>query len=124
MSTLTGTKPKDTYQGLIKTSDNQQVSGEKQLSDGNGNLLPITVSTESVALTGTVTANGEVLTSFTHNQTTASEEWTINHNMNKKPSVTIVDSANTYVIGEVTYLDSNSLRVSFKYAFKGKAYLN
>lgn len=124
MSTLTGTKPKDTYQGLIKTSDNQQVSGEKQLSDGNGNLLPITVSSNSVALTGTVTANGESLTSYTHNQTTAQVEWTINHNMNKKPSVTIVDSANTYVIGEVEYLDSNSLRVSFKYAFKGKAYLN
>ena len=124
MSTLTGTKPKDTYQGLIKTSDNQQVSGAKQLSDGNGNLLPITVSTESVAMTGSVTANGESLTSFTHNQTVAAVEWTINHNMNKKPSVTIVDSANTYVIGEVEYLDSNSLRVSFKYAFKGKAYLN
>lgn len=124
MSTLTGTKPKDTYQGLIKTSDNQQVSGEKQLSDGNGNLLPITVSTDSVAMTGLVTANGESLTSFTHNQTVAAVEWTINHNMNKKPSVTIVDSANTYVIGEVEYLDSNSLRVSFKYAFKGKAYLN
>lgn len=124
MSTLTGQKPKDTYQGLIKTSDNQQVSGEKQLSDGNGNLLPVTVSTNSVALTGTVTANGESLTSYTHNQTVAAEEWTINHNMNKKPSVTIVDSANTYVLGEVTYLDSNSLRVSFKYAFKGKAYLN
>lgn len=124
MSTLTGTKPKDTYQGLIKTSDNQQVSDAKQLSDGNGNLLPITVSTESVAMTGSVTANGESLTSFTHNQTVASVEWTINHNMNKKPSVTIVDSANTYVVGEVEYLDSNSLRVSFKYAFKGKAYLN
>ena len=124
MSTLTGQKPKDTYKGLIKTSDSQEVSGAKQLSDGNGNLLPVTVSTNSVALTGTVTANGESLTSYTHNQTVAAEEWTINHNMNKKPSVTIVDSANTYVIGEVTYLDSNSLRVSFKYAFKGKAYLN
>ena len=124
MSTLTGQKPKDTYKGLIKTSDSQEISGAKQLSDGNGNLLPVTVSTNSVALTGTVTANGESLTSYTHNQTVAAEEWTINHNMNKKPSVTIVDSANTYVIGEVTYLDSNSLRVSFKYAFKGKAYLN
>ena len=124
MSTLTGQKPKDTYQGLIKTSDNQQVSGEKQLSDGNGNLLPVTVSTTSVALTGTVTANGESLTSYTHNQTVASEDWHINHNMGKKPSVTIVDSANTYVVGEVTYEDSNSLHVRFKYAFKGKAYLN
>lgn len=124
MSTLTGTKPKDTYQGLIKTSDNGPVSGSKQLSDGNGNLLPVTVSSSSVALTGTVTANGESLTSYTHNQTTTATSWTINHNMNKKPSVTVVDSANTYVIGEVEYLDANSLTVSFKNAFKGKAHLN
>lgn len=124
MSTLTGTKPKDTYQGLIKTSDSGPVSGSKQLSDGNGNLLPVTVSSSSVALTGTVTANGESLTSYTHNQTTTATSWTINHNMNKKPSVTVVDSANTYVIGEVEYLDANSLTVSFKNAFKGKAHLN
>lgn len=124
MSTLTGTKPKDTYKGLIKTSDNQEVGTPKQLSDGNGNLLPITVSQDSVAMTQTVTVNGEKLGSYTHNQTVAENQWTINHNMNKKPSVTIVDSANTYVIGEVEYLDSNSLRVSFKNAFKGKAYLN
>jgi len=124
MSTLTGTKPKDTYQGLIKTSDNGPVSGSKQLSDGDGNLLPVTVSSSSVALTGTVTANGESLTSYTHNQTTSAVSWTINHNMNKKPSVTVVDSANTYVVGEVEYLDANSLTVSFKNAFKGKAHLN
>jgi len=124
MSTLTGRKPKDTYQGLIKTSDNGPVSSPKQLSDGNGNLIPITVSTTAVALTGTVTANGESLTSFTYNQSVATELWIINHNMGKKPSVTVVDSANTYVVGEVTYLDNNSLTVGFKSAFKGKAHLN
>lgn len=124
MSTLTGTRPKDTYKGLIKTSDNGEITTEKQLSDGNGNNLPISVSTTSVALTGTVTANGESLTSFTFNQTVAAEEWTITHNMNKKPSVTVVDSANTYVVGEVEYVSSNELIVRFKNAFKGKAHLN
>ena len=124
MSTLTGTKPKDTYQGLIKTSDNGPVSGSKQLSDGNGNLIPISVSTTAVTMTGAVTANGESLTSFTHNQTTTATSWTITHNMGKHPSVTVVDSANSYVIGNIEYISSNSLTVSFKNAFKGKAYLN
>lgn len=124
MSTLTGQKPKDTYKGLIKTSDSQEVSGTKQLSDGNGNLLPVSVSTSSVALTGTVTANGEKLTSYTHDQTTATTEWTITHNLNKKPSVTIIDSMKRVVVGEVEYLDNNGLIVRFKYAFKGKAILN
>lgn len=124
MSTLTGTKPKDTYQGLIKTSDNGPVSGSKQLSDGEGNLIPISVSTTAVTMTGAVTANGESLTSFTHDQTTTANSWTITHNMGKYPSVTIVDSANSYVIGNIEYINSNSLTVSFKNAFKGKAYLN
>lgn len=124
MSTLTGQKPKDTYKGLIKTVDNGEVTGPKQLSDGNGNPLPITVSQSAVELTGTVTANGEKLTSYTHEQAVSAEEWTINHNMNKKPSVTIVDSANTYVLGEVEYLDKNALVVRFKFPFKGKAHLN
>ncbi len=124
MATLTGNKPKDTYKGLIKTSDSNELSGSKQLSDGNGNLLPITVSTSTVALTGTVTSNGESLTSFTHNQTTTATSWTITHNMGKNPSVTIVDSANTYVVGEIDYINNNSLTVSFKSDLKGKAYLN
>lgn len=118
MSTLTGQKPKDTYKGLIKTANNQEVSGEIGLTDGNGNALPITVSLNDVKVAG------ESLKSYTHNQTVAAEDWHITHNMGKKPSVTIVDSANTYVVGEVTYVDSNSLHVRFKYAFKGKAYLN
>lgn len=118
MSTLTGTRPKDTYKGLIKTANNAEVTDEVQLTDGNGNELPLRVSTT------TVKVNGEKLGSFTHNQTTAATEWTITHNMGKNPSVTIVDSANTYVVGEVDYINDNSLRVSFKNAFKGKAYLN
>lgn len=118
MSTLTGTRPKDTYKGLIKTANNAEVTNEVALTDGNGNELPIRVSTSEVKV------NGEKLGSFTYNQTVASEEWIIEHNMNKNPSVTIVDSANTVVVGSVDYLDKNSLRVSFKFAFKGKAYLN
>lgn len=118
MSTLTGTRPKDTYKGLIKTENNAEVTEEVQLTDGNGNQIPMRVSTTAIKV------NGEKLGSFTHNQTTAAEEWIIQHDMGKNPSVTIVDSANTYVVGEVYYIDNNSLRVNFKYAFKGKAYLN
>lgn len=125
MGTLYGQKPKDTYSGLIKTADSGPIGTSKQLSDGDGNLLPVSVSTTAIAMTGAVTANGESLTSYTHDQSiTASASWTITHNMLKYPSVTVIDSANTCVVGEVNYLDQNSLVVSFKNAFKGKAYLN
>ena len=50
-TTLTGTKPKDTYDSLIKVTDNGPISGTaKYLSDGLGNDLPIAVSTSNVGI--------------------------------------------------------------------------
>lgn len=118
MAGLKGTKPQETYQSLIKTIDNQEVTGEVQLSDGNGNALPIVLSSSEVKV------NGESLTSYTHNQTTSSATWTIDHNMGKRPSVTVVDSSGSVVIGSVAYISVNQLTIQFKNPFKGKAYLN
>jgi hypothetical protein len=50
--------------------------------------------------------------------------WSITHNLNKFPSVTIVDSAGTVVIGDVTHINNDQLTVTFNSAFAGKAYLN
>lgn len=61
---------------------------------------------------------------YVHNQETALIQWTITHNLGKFPSVSVVDSANDEVIGEVTYIDTNSLIIKFTAAFSGKAYLN
>lgn len=50
-TSLTGTKPKDTYDSLIKVGDNGPISGTaKTLSDGLGNDLPISVSTSAVGI--------------------------------------------------------------------------
>ncbi len=55
MATLTNLKIKDTYDGLLKTSDNQPIGGTlKTLQDGLGNDLPLQVSTTEVNFTGTV----------------------------------------------------------------------
>lgn len=61
---------------------------------------------------------------FIHTQILASITWNIVHNLNKYPSVTIVDSANDVVIGDISYVDENNLIVSFSGAFSGKAYLS
>ena len=61
---------------------------------------------------------------FVFTQATASAEWEIAHGMNKYPSVTIVDSGNNVVIGDVQYVDLNNVTVKFSSAFSGKAYLN
>ena len=61
---------------------------------------------------------------YTHIQTASSVSWSITHNLQKFPSVTVVDSAGTKVTGEVDYIDINSLSVSFTAEFGGIAYLN
>ncbi len=57
-------------------------------------------------------------------QAIASDVWEIKHDLNKYPSVTVVDSADSVVIGDVAYIDENNVRLTFSGAFSGKAYLN
>ena len=57
------------------------------------------------------------------NQQTASATWVITHALGGKPQVTIVDSADTHVFGEVQYNSNTQITVLFSAAFSGKAYL-
>ena len=61
---------------------------------------------------------------FVFTQNAPATTWTITHDLNKFPSVSVVDSANEVVFGDVTYTNTNSLTVTFTAAFSGKAYLN
>ena len=61
---------------------------------------------------------------FEHDQGVASSTWTVTHNLNKRPSVTVVDSATQVVIGEVTYNSDNQVTIKFSSSFAGKAYFN
>ena len=61
---------------------------------------------------------------YVYTQGSASTSWLIYHNMGKFPSVTVIDSANSIVFGEVTYIDENTLEINFSGAFSGKAFLN
>ena len=62
---------------------------------------------------------------FTYEQGIASDTWVIEHNLNKKPSVYAVDSADEVQIpNDVIFTSPNVITVKFLSAFKGKAYLN
>jgi hypothetical protein len=56
-------------------------------------------------------------------QGVASAEWVIPHTLGGHPSVTIVDSANTAVFGEVQYDSTTQVTVYFTVPFSGLAYL-
>ena len=81
----------------------------------------------NVTLEGNKTSSELGLTGdkhFTYIKSTPDSVWEITHNLDKYPSVTIVDSAGSVVMGDITYTSKSALTVTFSAAFSGKAYLN
>lgn len=70
------------------------------------------------------TPSGAVDLSYEYVQLIPSSSWTINHNLNKIPSVTVLDSSNKVVIGEVQHSNLNTTIITFNAPFSGKAYFN
>ena len=61
---------------------------------------------------------------FVFNQAVASTTWTVQHNLNKFPSCTMVLSTGQQGYGDVTFIDENNLTITFASAESGKAYIN
>jgi hypothetical protein len=57
-------------------------------------------------------------------QSVPSTSWVVTHNLNKFPSVSVVDTAGTQVFTMAEYIDTNTLILTFSAAFAGKAYIN
>jgi len=83
-----------------------------------------TVRVLSVGIQGPTGVSSVNDSHYVHTQILAATTWAIVHNMNKHPSVMIVDSGENVVVGEIQYLTLNSLEVTFSVPFGGKAYLN
>lgn len=94
---LNGLTPAGTYPGLIKTGDNTAISGTpKVLSDGNGNNLPMEVSTTGVNLTGSPTVNAVAIANTT--QVAAKQD-------------TLVSGTNIKTINSTSILGSGNINV-------------
>ncbi len=61
---------------------------------------------------------------YEHTQLIASDNWIVVHFLDKKPAVTVVDSADTVVVGEIIYLNNDTVELRFNGQFSGKAYFN
>lgn len=86
-------------------------------------------SINGVALVGNKTTEDLLIETdadknYHHNQTTASDTWVIIHNLNKYPSVNVINSAGDEVVGDIIYNDINQVTIKFKGSFKGSATLN
>ena len=76
----------------------------------------------------TYTASGwitnNLLVQMTWTQSSPSSTWTIPHNLNSFPTITVVDNAGNKVEADLKYVDSNILQIIFGTPFAGKAYIN
>jgi hypothetical protein len=61
---------------------------------------------------------------YTHNQPLPSASWNITHGLSKFPSVDVVDTGGNLVEGDIKYIDSNNVIITFSASFAGKAYFN
>jgi hypothetical protein len=81
-----------------------------------------TIITGDLTVNGTITPNQDK--HYTHDQSISSNQWTVTHNLNKYPSVQVIDSAGNFCIGQITHNSVNQLTLDFNSSFGGKAYLN
>lgn len=94
-----------------------RIATEEEVVEGLSNNTAITPYT----LKQTVVSDKH----YTHSQAIASDVWVINHNLNKKPSIIVVDSArNVQIPDDIQITSDNSITIKFIAAFSGEAYLN
>lgn len=74
--------------------------------------------------TGDAINQGQPGNSYEFEQAVTEKTWIIHHNLNKKPSVTVVDEYDRVIVPEIRYKSNNEIELTFNFAFKGKAYLN
>jgi hypothetical protein len=102
-------------------------------------MTPTTPQTGNVEITASLSATGtpdntkflrgdntwiEADKTFIFTQAVPATTWNITHNLGKFPSVSVINSNNVVINGEVTYIDNNNIQANFSAGFSGKAYLN
>jgi len=62
---------------------------------------------------------------YTHTQSLAATTWTVNHNLGFFPGgVSVIDSGENVVFGDIGHQNANTLTITFTTAFGGKAFLS
>ena len=61
---------------------------------------------------------------FDFTQGVPSTTWIIQHDLDKFPSVTVVNESKEVMIGNILYVDKDNITITFSAPFSGYAYLN
>lgn len=93
------------------------------LADNNGNIGVLGKVLTSTGA-GIVWDDSPQSATFVFTQGVPATTWNITHNLGKFPSITVIDTGNTVVVGEYNYTSNTNVILTFSAGFAGKAYLN
>jgi len=101
---------------ILHTDANTVTVGFLNVPPANGYVVNV--------ILGTPGSGGAQTLGYTHVQSSPASVWTVNHTLTFEPNVSIVDSANDEVEGDVRHVSATQLVLTFTAAFSGKAYLS
>ena len=79
----------------------------------------------NIHLAGDKGATGATGGSYVHNQSSSASVWTVTHNLGYFPGgISVIDSGESIVVGDVTHTSINQFTVSFSTSFSGKVYVS
>ena len=107
--TVTNIQQSDDYANFLEVSVYSN-SGSGQFVDDNYFVVSIKVEAGDK--------------NYEHDQSSPSSSWVVTHNLNKRASVSVVDSAGTIVMCEIQYDSDNQVTLNFDSSTSGKAYVN
>lgn len=100
-----------------------QQSNSITVTEVQGSAIVANQKGDSVTVTGVIGGVSQD-SNFVYTQSAPSASWVVAHNLNKYCSVTVVDSADNVVFGDVEYDSLNQVTITFAGAFSGKAFFN
>jgi hypothetical protein len=132
----------DHYYTLVNFYLEQGASGVDSIDTSDTTFIDMTPTiptTGNVEITASLSATGtpdntkflrgdnvwaRANETYTFVQAGASATWTVQHDLDKFPSVTMVLSTGQKGYGDIVYIDENNLTITFASAESGKAYMN
>lgn len=104
------------------------IEGDAINSFVNTDLAVVSIETIPVIVNmintpGLQVFNGENQT-YTHIQNIAAAIWTVAHNLNTRPKVTVCDHLDRVIEPDIEYIDANIVRITHASAITGFVYCN
>jgi len=80
-------------------------------------------ATTAAVVSGGSGGSGGASKNLVFNQSMPASIWSVTHNFGYNPSVTVTDESGTVIVADVSYLDLNTLTITFAVPTSGSAYL-